>query len=201
MIRIGNIGGIFAIIYLCWNPWSISINHSSIISRPVVQVIELLHPIIIGLIICSILSIYIYSLLTENWEIGLYVLSVFLLVFIITIAINMAMLKNSTTTILFTIHHPVPLDVKLSYFESELFKAIKLNSPELLANMDSLLTIKRIINQELTREAIASMDAKEIHDIVYTILNKYNIWVYNRKIDIIRAIALFLLALFLRIVL
>lgn len=188
MIRIGNIGGILSIIYLCWNPWFISINHSSIISRPIVQIIELLHPIVIGVVIFSVMSLYIVSLITRDWEIGLYILSSYLLMVIMSIAINMLMLKSSTTTMLFTIHHLVPIELKISYLQSEIFESIMLNCPQLLADRESLSILQGVLDQAFDLQLIASMDAEELHNYAYNLLNEYNIEIHRREISILHTV-------------
>ena len=180
--------GILAIIYLCWNPWSISINHSSIISRPIVQVIELLHPVVIGVVIFSVMSLYIVSLITRDWEIGLYILSSYLLMVIMSIAINMLMLKSSTTTMLFTIHHLVPIELKISYLQSEIFESIMLNCPQLLADRESLSILQGVLDQAFDLQLIASMDAEELHNYAYNLLNEYNIEIHRREISILHTV-------------
>jgi hypothetical protein len=194
MIRTVNFGGILAIIYLCWNPWSISINPSSIVSSPIVQIIELLHPVVIGIFVFILLSIYVISLLTRDWEIGLYILSMYLLTLITSIANNMLMLKSFTTTMLFTIHHPIPFELKVSYLQSEIFEIIMLNCPELFADKERLLILQKILDQEFSLEVIKNMDAKELHDYVCLILNKYNIEIHSRELSNIHTIMLVIMA-------
>ena len=103
------------------------------------------------------------------------------------------MLKDSTTTIFFTINHPLPLELKLLHLQSELFEAIVQNCPELLVHRERLAILEEVFIKNCNLQIIANMDAQQLHDYAYDLLNKYKSEMRRR--EIIGALSLLLLAI------
>lgn len=67
------------------------------------------------------------------------------------------------------------------------------NCPKLFANTESLITLQRVLKQEFDLQVIAGMDAEELYNYVYEILNKYNIEIHRRNMSITYARMLIIL--------
>lgn len=69
-----------------------------------------------------------------------------------------------------------------------------LNCPELFADKESLLTLHKVMDQEVSLQAIAKMDAEELHNYAYNLLNEYNVEIHRRDISILHTVMLVMAA-------
>jgi hypothetical protein len=170
MLRIANIGGLLSLIYIYYNyqTWVISINESNILSSYIVTSMQYM-PTRILLIIGILL--YVYAIIKSKWSFIMYLTTLALLEILCRISVSTLMLEDTTTFIFLKITVPVAYDLKLFYVQDLLMSIIN-TKPELLTNRWSLQEFQRFLNETLDLEKINNLNAKQIREYVYELVNE-----------------------------
>jgi len=188
MIKITNIGGLMILIYTWSQSWTIS-KTSGWVSQFVVDIIEWLPSYMISTIFLGVTILYIVSLLTKELSKTVYILSLFLLILISKITVDILLLEDQTTTVAFIIHHKVPISMKLYYFKAEVMDALMV-SPEILGNRVNLQAFHNTLENFVDINMISQMNAKEIQEYTCKIFSEYHNNQYSRQMNFIHTITL-----------
>lgn len=174
MIRLANFGGFLISLYIWFNytEWTLIANSNIIISRMIVNIIHLFPNYMINFFLLMLIIIFLNNTVFNNRGLLLYLIT--LLLFYITLKINLSylMLEPTTTFFLFKISHQIPLEYYQQHLNNCLNHIVNIN-PKIIED-SSLQQFQEFILDKLDYNHLITLNAQQIEMYAWDLCKSYN---------------------------